>query len=56
MDCRVKPGNDRKMPMNLFDAAIYLCLIVAIVAGFRVSRSVTSSGSGASRSRSSPES
>jgi len=47
MDCRVfrhndgalrlLPGNDRmpSMSMNLFDAAIYLCLAVAIIAGFR---------------------
>jgi membrane protein required for colicin V production len=36
MDCRIKPGNDTMPPMsmNLFDAAIYVCLAVAVIAGF----------------------
>jgi membrane protein required for colicin V production len=36
MDCRVKPSNDRmfSLPINPFDAAVYICLFVAVVMGF----------------------
>ncbi len=42
MDCRAKPGNDRIvfmpmdsiLPTNPFDAAVYICLFVAVVMGF----------------------